>query len=468
MPVGAVLSLVAVETIGLAVFLIACREPERWSVVARFGLAFGLGLIALNLGLFTLSWIGFPPTPALGLAIVAVSAGAAALVRGPQRAARQLVARHAPRPGDRDPGGWLGTAALVVLVGLCAVAGVTSLLEPVVEWDVMAIWALKARVLLHEPVRTATYFQDASKAYSHLDYPLLWPMAMTWTWCCARTADLQTVKVLSPALIVAIASTSLGLLRRVCPRPDALLFATVTVGLPMVLSQSSRLLADAPLAYFALAAFACCHLWLHSGHGDDLRLSGLFSAGMLFTKNEGLALGAILLVSASAFLLVHRRSRALPLAFVWLGGVPLLLTGTWFAFRMGIPRLNEDYGSRFSPAYFLENAARIPKVLLGAPRYFAAFEDWSVFWPVLAVAVVLTAPRWARASASFLVLAVGSILALYGTIYVVSPWDLDALMASTAGRLLLHIAPLCVYLLAACAREAGLVSGPPSPAPIAT
>ena len=457
--VGAALSLLAIEAIGLAIFSLICRDPAVWPAAARLGFGFALGLVALGLGLFALSWMGFPPTPGLGAAFVAVSIAAAIFARGP----RGLFGRRAPRTAPESKDGPLerriATAALVVLAGLCTIAGLASLLEPVVEWDVLAIWALKAKVLLHEPLRSAPYFQDATKAYSHLDYPLLWPMAMAWTWCGARADDLQTVKVLSPALLAALAAITFGLLRRVTARLEAALLATVAMGLPMVLSQSSRLLADAPLSCFTLAAFAGCHLWLESGNDDDLRLAGLFSAGMLFTKNEGVALSAILLASASCYLVVRRRTRALPLAAAWLGGVPLLLTGAWFVFRAGIPKLHEDYGSRIHPEHLLENASRIPAILATAPRYLANFEDWSLFWPVFAIVVVLTAGRWARTAASFLVLSTGAIVLCYGYVLVVSPWNLDALMVTTTGRLGLQIAPLCVYVLAVCARESGLARG---------
>jgi len=454
--VGAVLALLAIEAIGLAVFALACREPERWPVAARCGLAFGLGLIGLAVGLFAFSSLGVLPSPGLGAAIVAATVAAAAAARGP-RAILRLLATSPAAPDATDGLGRLGGAALLVLVGLWTVASATSLLEPVVEWDVLAAWSLKAKVLLHEPVRTTAYFQDQTKAYSNLDYPLLWPLAMTWTWCCARTSNLATVKALSPALLAALAAASFGLLARAAPRREAVLMATVTLGLPMILSQTTRLLADAPLAFFVLAAFACCHLWLESGHGDDLRLSGLFAAGMLFTKNEGVPLTAILFGSAALFLLLERRARALLGAAAWLVGAPLVLTAAWFTFRMGIPKLNVDYESRLHWAFLRENLSRIPEILTTAGRHFASFENWSFFWPLAAGVVALTAPRWARTSAAFLALAVIGILFLYAGIFVISPWDVGALMASTTGRLQLQIAPLGVYLLTVCAREAGLV-----------
>jgi hypothetical protein len=113
---------------------------------------------------------------------------------------------------------------IVFIVGVCVVVGAVSLLEPLVEWDVIAIWALKGKVLLHESVNGSAYFHDVSKAYSHLDYPLLWPLAMSWVWCWAGEPNLEVVKALAPALLCALAALFYGLLGRCHSR--AILFSS--------------------------------------------------------------------------------------------------------------------------------------------------------------------------------------------------------------------------------------------------
>ena len=191
------------------------------------------------------------------------------------------------------------------MVSLCVLVGSVSLLEPLVEWDVIAIWAFKAKVLLYAPASASSYFHAASKAYSHLDYPLLWPFAMTWLWSWVGTADLQAVKPLGPALLCAMAAGFYGLLRRSIDRPRSLLFGALVLGLPMVLSQTARLMTDAPLSFFVAVSFMCSYLWLKTGHRDDLRLAGFFTAGMLFTKSEGTGFFLILLAGLAVGLVTQ-------------------------------------------------------------------------------------------------------------------------------------------------------------------
>jgi len=448
----AFLGLAVVELVGAALLTLLGAELRRWSLAGKAGLSFGLGLVALTSFLFVASLAGATPRAWLGLVELGVLAAAVLVLR------RERLTAWRESPGaDRSPsrGARVGSAVLLLFVaGTCAIVGATSLAEPLVEWDVLAIWGLKAKVLLASPVRATDYFQDVAHAYSHLDYPLLWPLAMAWTWACSGDTDLLAVKALGPALLCAHVGMCHGLLRRRLDARDALLGTAVLAAVPMLLSQCARMSADAPLALFVLGAFGCAWLWLESGHGDDLRLAGVFAAGMLLTKNEGLALQVVLLacVAAGVALAGRRRSSS---ALGWLVVAPLLVTGAWFWFRAAVPKVHEDYGARLQPRVFLENVERVPVVLARAPTYLVSFTDWHLFWPLVAAVLVLTARAWVRRTAAFLVASVALVLLLYAYVYVVTPWDPVELMETSACRLLLHVAPLAVLAVAEAARAAG-------------
>ena len=59
-----------------------------------------------------------------------------------------------------------------------------------------------------------------------------------------------------------------------------------------------------------------------------------------------------------------------------------------------------------------------------------------------------------RPPASFLALAVGLALLMYACVYVVTPWNVADLMEATAARLLLHVTPLAMLLVAELAPRA--------------
>lgn len=440
------LSVLVLWVTGAAGFTLLCSDLGRWNLPAKIGLSFGFGLVVLTITLFILSLCGLKPAPWMGSIEALLLLGiVVAMQRNKLRAWVLRKRRHS------DEGLWLritGGILILFVVALVFLVSAVSLLEPIVEWDVVAIWALKAKVLVHEPILTSPYFHDVSKAYSHLDYPLLWPFAMAWVWTCVGSTDLVSVKVLAPALLTSFLLAFFGLLRRNGGRLHALFFTAVLAGIPFLSTQSARMMADVPLAFFALGAVVCGYFWLESAHSDDLRIMAVFIIGMLFTKNEGIGLWLILGVIMITTLVTGRRIKLLRPATIWLGVIPALVTLPWFIFRSDIPKLQENYGGIINPAYFLSNVSRIPEVLRNSLHFFLNWEDWLIFWPLALLAFILTATQSLRSPMLFLFFGTVLPLLMYGYIYVITPWDLKELMEATANRLLLQIAPLWGFLLA--------------------
>jgi len=443
------LALGVLESIGIAAVTIVCRRQDRWGTIATAGLGFGVGLVVLTLSSFLASLCGLRPVWWFGTVEMLVLLSVAVALRRDRLRAWRLAWPHAPW---RAEPGWVRISEVALglfIVTLCLVVSTVSLLEPLAEWDVIAIWALKAKVLLHEAIADSAYFSDVSKAFSHLDYPLLWPLAMTWVWAWTGHAELEVVKLLGPALLCALLATFYGILRRHHERRLALLFTALLAGVPMLLSQTSRLMSDPALAYFSTGAVGCCYVWLRSPDtGDDLRLAALFATGMLFTKNEGVGLLTLLVVAAAGVLLLRGDVRRSVSVIVWLGVVPLLLTAFWFVFRMDIPKVVEDYGGRIDPSYAWQNVSRLPQVFWAAFRYWGDFTDWLGLWPLTIAVVALGIKQCLRYPVNMLLAWVGLSLMMYGYVFVVTPWDPTDLMEVAANRLLVHVAPLAVLLVA--------------------
>jgi 4-amino-4-deoxy-L-arabinose transferase-like glycosyltransferase len=293
-------------------------------------------------------------------------------------------------------------------------------------------------------------------AFSHVDYPLLWPFAVAWVWCAVGSFDLFAAKLLAPAVLATIATLAFGIVRRLGGRPDAAIFTAVLLSLPMVLAVTSRLLADAPLCLFVLGCFGCFRLWLESRDDDDLRLSGFFAAGMLLTKNDGIGLFGVLVASAILVAAMHpveKRARAA----AWLGAFPLALASPWLSFRWSLARWNEDYGARFRDSLSVVSPDRALASLGAWLTGFADVADWLVFWPIVLVALVLGWRSLGGRGATFLAAALLLGIGLYVFITILSPWELDALMETAQHRLLVHLAPIGVLLLAELGRAARLM-----------
>lgn len=426
------------------------------SLPGRLGTSFALGLIWMTLGLFVASQVGIRPSVASGFAFVATPwLVALALGRGlrvaspPNRVTEVHEFRGSTATTVCEWALGIGIAATWLAVAL------VSIYEPLADWDVLAIWAYKGKLLLAEPISETRYFQDPSRAYSHLDYPLLWPLAMSWMWTLGRAGDLFDPKLLAPAVFAAYLAVFHGFLSRRHDRLAALLFTALLAGLPFLGTQTARLLADVPLSLFFAGAALSALAWLEEGEDSDLRLSGLMCVGLLFTKNEGMALYAILLGVFALALLCHRGRKPIGQAVVWLIAVPLLSTASWFVLRIGIPQLHEDYASRLRLDILAENASRIPVVLEGLLRCTLEVEDWLLFWPALVLYLLVTSRHWMRRELVWLFALAELPILVYVLVLVISPWSPDSLLNGTLSRLLLHSLPLQVFLIAEVARRAG-------------
>jgi hypothetical protein len=443
---------------GLGLLALVSPQPGRWPPLGRLGLGFGLGLLAVPHALFLASLLGLTPGWGIGIGVALAAWGAAFAVRGRTALAAGMLARAEPAAVRSRGRVALEWALRGLILASCGLAGWLALEEPLVEWDVLAIWAYKARILLGAPLFPGDWLADPTRAYAHLDYPLLWPFAMSWIWTGAGSADLLAVKWLAPALLFAFAATFHALLSRSVDRTTALLFTALLMGTPMLLSQSVRLQADVPLAYFASAAGALVYLWLRGRCPDGVRLAGLFACGALLTKNEGMALYAVLGAATAVALCFRGDAKLRRSAALWLLGLPALLTSPWFALRAGIPKLHEDYASRLAPPMLWENAGRIPEILSGALGYLGAPQDWLFVWPALALLLVATAGHWWRRPALLYLLALAELpLLLYVGVFAVTPWQPAVLMEAAASRLLLHSFPLQLLLAAEIVRSAALL-----------
>lgn len=453
--VSGLFGLAIILVIGAGWLALILDEPGRWRPSARLGLSFGLGLIVMTLALFFASLGGLLPSFSIGVLLALFSVSAAVLRRG-RRFREVLVWGDADllRDSSRD-GGLAGYAGGLIIVAAITLVAAVSMLEPIVEWDVVATWTYKARVLMREPIGETQYFHDVTKAFSNLDYPLLWPLSIAWIWTCAGEGDPQMAKILSPALLAAFAFVLLGILERVAGRARSLVITAIFITLPMMLSQAIRLMADAPLGFYIMASAGMTWLWLRDGRSDDLKLAGAFAVGMLFTKNEGAGHLLILLLVTLAATIQDRR-KDVPAVLLWLLVVPALATACWFQFRSGIPQVKIDYAGRLRFSVVGENLFRLPAITIGAMTSLLNWRDWHIFWPIVFVTYtskwrgIMMESRWFPAVA--ILLASG----IYAVILAVTPWTVEDLLEFTAPRLFLQVAPLGAFMLAA-----GLAPDPP-------
>ncbi len=196
----------------------------------------------------------------------------------------------------------LGAAALLLGLGVLTSAAV-AMREPFALNDYAAIWGLKARALSRSLSLESLFRVDPEGAFSHPEYPPLWPLLLAAVAGVVRRYDDLAVTPLWPALTLSASLLAVRAARSMrVAWPLALLAGAAVSLLPYWRRYPGY--AEGLLLVFVLAAEGEV---ARAGEdaGATVRLS-VFLTLAAWTKPEGLAAA----LAAAVILLLARRTRA--------------------------------------------------------------------------------------------------------------------------------------------------------------
>lgn len=345
------------------------------------------------------------------------------------------------------------TTALFSIALLVLFAG----LAPEGGWDAQAMYNMRGRFILVAEPFLAPFSDAEGYRELHPDYPPLVPFAVAGVW---RLGDgmwplapllLQAQLALGATVLIAVWA------RRNGGRLAALSGLALLAVSPFWLERTSAQECDVPLAVLFVCAVVVWRLGQASASTAHVR-RGAFVCGTLvglatLVKNEGAVFAAVWSVLVLAQSVRKPRipvGRPSGLA-AYLGGLllPLTLFGT---FTWVTP--TNDLVSSFDPARAsLERAATIGRHV--APLLWRPFEFKSVFALVAlpaSVSFFIGLSRWWRrrrdgtvfeASLATVLVVLASV---YAVAYLITPYDLEWHLRTSASRVLLHLYPLAVVL----------------------
>lgn len=312
---------------------------------------------------------------------------------------------------------------------------------PVVSVDGRTLWGLHARLIQDAGRYPPPELSDPGFPIPHRQYPPLLPLF---------DAAALSVLPVDPALrlvpwlfYLAIVAVLFMELPRRDPERGVLLALAYALLPTLVLSEEGG--ADAGVADTVLAAWVTgAALLLDAGRPA---LAGVFAAAAALTKNEGLALGPLLV--ASSFLRCGDERRRLGLA-LRAGIVFAMGVLPWLWLRAAIPPgFDERYASRLTLEHVSAGLDRAPEVVLQVARVaFLHPQRSGLFWWLVTF-------LWAtssRRTAAFLdgrLAIVPAYVAILLVLYLVSPWPGVTQVQLSFDRLLLHVAPLALLGLTA-------------------
>lgn len=463
------------------------RKQRPLRKLEFLGLAFGLGIGVISLGMFCLAFGRVRlDTWTVSLFLCGLFASLMALnIKGRRKVPLKKMRLEG---GSRCPSGDLKSsvettnrrsesgshlpkmpslgrlemAMTAMICASCLLVAVDALSQPLLGFDARAIWGMKAKIIFSNHQIYGEDFLDPDRLHAKQRYPLGIPLALSFIYHSTGQLNDRFGKVIFPAFFLALLCFFYGALRRLFNHRYSLLGTCLLTTLPCFTIYANGGAAsgysDVPLTYsytvFALSLF----LWTLQQHKIDFVLALLFGIFALFTKNEGLALWGITLTCVVLF--QSRDPEPVPklakLSLLAVASVAALLP--WHLYRLQLPLLEEDYFQLLTLPNLIAGTDRLPYLAKSFLREFALRPHlWSLLGPCLTLAF-LVSPRRATGRTHGVFMWIALLYCLFVVmIYLVIPWEMDELIPVSLTRLLMPLSPVLLFWMLIQTKETQLL-----------
>src|SRR6476646_300385 len=390
---------------GYGLLALLVRQKIQFSLTEQiaFSWLLGTGAISLLLWIFGLFVHGML-LPGL-VSIICLSLGLVGW--------RQMV----PRPLRRTPNPFeifLGTTIVIEIAIVFYLSFVHTL-----GWDGLLNWEIKARyAFANGGVLPAAYFSDTGRAFSHPEYPLAIPFNELWLYLWLGESNQFCAKTIFPTFYVAGTFLVAAFTARLSGRTWlGLLMAALLFFVPQITVEvgcASAGYADFPLSAFYLAAAGC--LFCASKQGNDVffRLYAASLALLPWVKRDGLILWT---VAAACGVFVILRTRKSPLSFfAFLPGI-VIICG-WRLYLTATHALQAVDFLPFNLETLRAHLNRALPLLSALVAEFCSLPTWSLFWFIVAVALLYALPRMRDPGVVVLLVALVAPIVLYLPLYL--------------------------------------------------
>lgn len=386
---------------------------------------------------------------------------------------------------NATPAAKLAIAAVAVILLSAAMVAANLGLQ---GYDARAIYALKAKILAEQGTLSHADFRDIHRLHFHPNYPLLVPILESPIFQLCGNAGDQGLPLLFWGFLVTIALLFASHFVRHQPTAAGwLTFLFILTPWFWKFSEGAGLSGSADTVFAAyLLAAAVCGARMLSEDGFRYALScGLALASTLAAKQEGVLWSGLILLSLSLTWIVawrrnrhamlpcsknhalaSERSTVLGVGFRWqplakLGIVALTVLPMFLLLRLthgDIPRspLYRSYFQALSWEWVVQCVGRIPQI--AAFAFSECVNNvWGFGWGALLLSLLLK--RRCPVSAETMFLRLLTILGVtsYLAVFFVTPYPLTYHLFTAFRRLMFHVYPLALLVLAEQWQATGII-----------
>lgn len=431
-----------------AIRLIDPRFEFGLNLAAKAGIYFlaGLGLVSLQLFLYSLVGIGFG---FLSVAMPWVVLSAFLIYKGRKASAGDLAVKPAPAGFDR-----YSIPFFIIIAIQLSYSFIYASALPVSGWDSWAIWFLKAKAFFIEGGVPAGFLTDPSFGYSHPDYPLMVPLAVSWIYMVIGGADDSIARLIYPLQYAALLAVFYHFVKTAVGARVGLLFTALLSLTPILVMHSSGLpvkvgglytgdyagYADLALSAYFMGSGAFIYLYLRDARPSQFLCAVLFLSIGAWTKNEGLTFAMIgLLILWIGSMRTGKRAGYLIAVSI---AIFALFVGPWAIFKAGID-IASEYAGRAGQVASFDAVSRLSTIFRYLARdLFLLTGLFSFTWWLWLCGVILNIRgQFKGPILSLNVLALGQ-LGVYVFVYMITPADLEWHLQTSLDRLSLQLLPL--------------------------
>lgn len=427
------------------------RWRAQLALKSFLALAFGLGISSCHLFLW-LSVFGRAGGGFIASEII-LALSLAALFFHRLRKRREVGERESPPAPERaSKWAWvIGAAFYAALACASAVFAVYISREPHGQYDAVAMWNTKARVIF----RGGASWADAFSGHlQHPDYPLLLPLSIARGWTYLGKDPTVVPCLLAGLFSLGIAGLLVSSVSFLRGRTQGFLAGLILLGPVTFVTHGISQYADFALAFYFLSALVlfCLHDRAPAHGRGLLALAGVAAGFSAWTKNEGLLFLLTLVAARFAAVVPFKGLRAYGrqlLSFAS-GLVPVLLVICYFKSRAALA--NDIIGVQGSHSLVgnLTDASRYKLILGALAEQFGKFGDWKPN-PIYLLALYplclgVRVEGRDRPGILTSVIAISLLFLGYCFVYLITPNDLSWHLRTSLDRLLLQIWPSFIFI----------------------
>lgn len=447
MQVRLIISLLYIFVLGYNLIALIMRR-DKYNFMERLALSFGLGAIALTLFILLLSLLNIPlqfNTVIIMLSIIVLILTLWNIKN------RNIMFGFCGRCKFQVDRKYILITVFLLVIVLFQIFYVFSeaITYPIHTCDSLSNWSLKGK----------NFFLEKSVEFSSIkrynSYPLLIPLMETWVYMNLGKVDDILVKIIFPLFYLSLIIFFYYALKRFgFSRLYSLFFTAFLITNGGFLAyHASIAYADLPFTLFYTVATLFLYFWILDPQKNKyLLISGIFSGGCLWIKAEGMfmiGINIFVLFIYCFFNWQKVKKSYKTIVFYFISIVTIILP--WIVFC----KIHD-----FDLLCRVQTEGIDMKSLLSIIRVFVyihlrpldRFPAWGIFWLMFIITSLLNIKKNISIPRIYLSAIIVLVASVTVGLYLVTP-TLVIYITCTLNRLLLHVFPICVFLMAFQVRE---------------